>query len=91
MLEDDSVMPKDQKAFNDYIAKEVREMRVQLSLNNETTEEIASIIRSGKGFFRTVAAIGRWIRRFILWLGPIAAALAGLYQLFREFFKVKGG
>jgi hypothetical protein len=90
MNEEDSIMDRPQKEFNDYIAKEVRDMKVQLAQNTVTTDEVAEILRPVKGFFRHVGTIGRWLRRFIIWVAPIAGGIYALLQLFKELFKTKG-
>lgn len=55
----------------------------QLSANNKATDELLEIIQMGKGFFRAVGWIGKWLRRIVMWVVPPVAAVIGLWQLIR--------
>lgn len=53
----------------------------KLDANNKATDELLEIIQMGKGFFRTVGWIGKWLRRSIMWVVPPVAAIIGLWQM----------
>jgi hypothetical protein len=52
----------------------------KLDANNKATDELLEIIQMGKGFFRAVGWIGKWIRRVIMWVVPPIVAIIGLWQ-----------
>lgn len=53
----------------------------KLDANNKATDELLEIIQMGKGFFRAVGWIGKWIRRVIMWIVPPVVAIIGLWQM----------
>lgn len=65
------------------VCEEIRDLKASLSENTEQTKEIFEIIQMGKGFFRTVGWIGKWIRRIVMWVVPPVVAIVGLWQSVR--------
>lgn len=65
------------------VCEEIRDLKASLSENTEQTKEIFEIIQMGKGFFRTVGWIGKWIRRIVMWVVPPVVAIIGLWQSVR--------
>lgn len=55
----------------------------KLDTNNAATAELLEIIQMGKGFFRVVGWIGKWLRRIVMWVVPPVAAIVGLWQSIR--------
>lgn len=53
----------------------------KLDANNKATDELLEIVQMGKGFFRAVGWIGKWIRRVIMWVVPPVVAIIGLWQM----------
>lgn len=46
----------------------------------KATTEVLEIIQMGKGFFRAVGWIGKWLRRIVMWVVPPVVAIIGLWQ-----------
>lgn len=57
-------------------------IETKLDENNKATNELLEIIQMGKGFFRAVGWIGKWIRRIVMWVVPPVVAIVGLWQSF---------
>jgi hypothetical protein len=51
----------------------------KLDANNEATQELLAIINMGKGFFRVIAWIGKWLRRIVLWTLPVLTAIIAFW------------
>jgi len=51
----------------------------KLDINNKATAELLEIIQTGKGFFRAVGWLGKWLRRIVMWLGPPTSILIGIW------------
>lgn len=60
---------------------EATQVRVEAKqdANNADTAEMLEIIRMGKGFFRGVAACGKWFRKVIMWTLPLATAILAFW------------
>ena len=56
-------------------------IETKLDTNNKATEELLEIITMGKGFFKTVFAIGKWTRRLVLWVAPVVGAVLSIYHM----------
>lgn len=52
----------------------------KLDENSAATLELLEIIQMGKGFFRAVGWIGKWVRRIVMWVVPPVVAIIGLWQ-----------
>lgn len=55
-------------------------IETKLDANNKATDELLEIIQLGKGFFKAVGWIGKWIRRIVMWVVPPVVAIIGLWQ-----------
>ena len=47
----------------------------KLDANSEATGELLEIIRMGKGFFKGLAWTGKWLRKILMWVLPLATAV----------------
>ena len=79
-----------EKSMADYhktAAEDRKRLEAKLDENSQATEEskkatdeILEIIQMGKGFFRSIAWTGKWLRRTVMWVVPPVAAIIGLWQ-----------
>lgn len=51
-----------------------------LDENTAKTHDIYEIVEMGRGFFKGVAFIGKWLRRIVMWIVPPVVAIIGLWQ-----------
>lgn len=58
------------------------EHRKVLDENTAKTNEIFEILEMGRGFFKSIAFTGKWLRRIVMWVVPPVAAIVGLWQSF---------
>lgn len=65
------------------VCEDIRELKAALYDNSAQTREIFEIIEMGRGFFRAVGWIGKWIRRIVMWVVPPVVAIIGLWQSLR--------
>lgn len=56
-----------------------RRLEDKLDANSAATNELLEIIQMGKGFFKGVAAVGRWFRRIVMWVLPLATAILAFW------------
>lgn len=54
-----------------------------LDENTAKTHDIYEIVEMGRGFFKGVAFIGKWLRRIVMFVVPPIAAVIGLWQSIR--------
>lgn len=68
---------------NHKTAKEARtRLEDKLDANSAATNELLEIIKMGKGFFRGLAWTGKWLRRILMWVLPLATVIMTFwYQL----------
>jgi hypothetical protein len=63
--------------------KQTAEHRVRLEAkvdaNVAATSELLEIISLGKGFFRGIGFIGKWLRLILLWVLPLATAVMAFW------------
>lgn len=50
-----------------------------LDENTAKTNEIFEIVQMGKGFFRGLSWIGKWLRKIVMFLGPPITVVVGLF------------
>ena len=56
-----------------------RRLEDKLDANSAATNELLEIIQMGKGFFRGVAFAGRWFRKILMWVLPLATAIVSFW------------
>lgn len=61
------------------VCQDIKSIEAKLDANNKATDELLEIIQMGKGFFRALGFVGKWIRRVILWIAPVVTALISLW------------
>lgn len=63
--------------------KKIDCIEIKLDANNKATDELLEIIQMGKGFFRALGWLGKWLRRIVMWIVPPVVAIVGLWQSIR--------
>lgn len=69
---------------------EIRErLKSSVDGNSEALAELLEIVTAGKGFFRVVGAIGKWVRRIVLFVLPVATAIMSFWYAIKPPGAVK--
>lgn len=50
----------------------------------KVSQEIYEIVAMGKGFFKSLAWIGKWIRRILMWVLPLATAIMAFWYTMKN-------
>lgn len=69
----------DIKAVQASIVEASARQEAKQDANNADTAELLEIVRMGRGFFRGVAAVGKWFRKIVLWVLPLATAIIAFW------------
>lgn len=54
-------------------------IEAKLDANNKATDELLEIIQMGRGFFKALGWIGKWIRSIILFIAPVVTAVVSMW------------
>lgn len=66
---------------NNRIATEnLERLEKKQDVNQAVTDSIAEILEMGRGFFKAVRFIGKWLRKIVMWVVPPVLAIVGLWQ-----------
>jgi hypothetical protein len=58
-----------------------------IQANTDITQPIADMVEAAKWLFKTIGWIGKWGRKVIIWVGPVAAGISAVYLLGQEIMK----
>ena len=59
---------------------DIKSLEKALAENTAKTNDIYEILEMGRGFFRAVAWIGKWMRRIVMWVIPPVIAIIGFWE-----------
>lgn len=51
--------------------------------NRQDMSRVRDIVEMGEGFFKGIRFIGKWARKMIMWFGPPASILLGIWYTIR--------
>lgn len=65
-------------------------IEVKLDANTKATQanadgnaQILEIVQMGEGFFKGTKAVGKWVRKIIMWFGPPISVILGIWYMIK--------